>query len=369
MEKKYKVVLRSDSALRIKENGGTINLDFNLHDIKANCFFSDIVEVHDGIKIHRHMQVEVDIIEKDINIAIEKAERFSDFLLANASFSSNALVSTPKVHIAYDITPELSERELVQYFYDIELPQKAKRNIEFFNFDLLLKKQMKYKRSDRISRAIRWYRKYLSEEDILDRFNYLWVALESLNPLLSRKYNLHAMIQRCPECKYEREVPSAIGIKHIFHSYFKNSENLYNEVNDTRVGLVHSTKNISKLAENAERLITDMERAVRKSILLLLEIDFNKNKNWFIEPLTNIPRVYAKVACTIIEPDPDQLINKGQHPHFKYEGIIIKRKKEPNGKLTCDFEIKLTKIFKAEYRKQYVDFYSPEGIKVDIKSI
>src|SRR3990170_9091944 len=98
MRKKYKVVVRVNSSLRIKDEGGRMDLDFNAGQIKARCIFRDIVKDEYGTKIHKYIQVEVELFAENINLACQLAANITDFFLSLASFSSGASVSIPKVH-------------------------------------------------------------------------------------------------------------------------------------------------------------------------------------------------------------------------------------------------------------------------------
>lgn len=367
MGKKYMIVLRADSSLRITKEGGTASIDVKTADTQAKVYFSDILEEHHGIKTHKHTQIEVELYEDTIDIATQKATNIANFFLGLASFSSGAAISTPKIHIAYETTPNVEDREFIQFFYNFGIPNTAKRDLDFDKFNLLLKKDKSFAGNNRLMRAIRWYRTSLLEPDKLNRFSHIWVALESLNPLIKDKFDISSDIEECTNCGYKKSSHTAIGIKYLITNYLDNGESIYKEAVNTRNGVVHGYIQLDQLLTSAEKLIPEIEAALKKAILLLLDIPIEENESWFKKPLTNLPRLYVRAGCLIHQPNVHELGKEGQHPHFKDEYLVINSQQEPDGKTKFTFNMSLTPFFNGSYTPQFMDAYGPEeGVSIEI---
>jgi len=360
MKKEYTVVLRADSALRIKDNGGKLNFEFNWGDLHAKCCFADILSEEYETKIHKFIQIEVDLCDDDINNAIQNARDIADFFFSICCFATNASVSPPEVHLAYDKSAGEEHRQFIQYFYDIGLSVKAKRDLEREYLNLLLEKIGPYAKKERIGRALRWYRKSLLEEDLLDRFNSIWFALESLDPLLREKYSLMSDYRKCENCGHEMKIPTTVGINYLFSEFIVDGNNLYGKAKEARNGLFHGFRSINSIIQDAKELIPNMEKAVKKALLLLLEIAYGEDEKWFLNPLTNIPKIYMRVGCTIDEPDIYKLTANKRHPHFKDQHIIINSREDSFGKVTFTSKVELTKEFDGEFTPGDIEIYGPE---------
>jgi hypothetical protein len=101
-------------------------------------------------------------------------------LLDQFALAVGAPVSDARIEKVYDITPNAATREIWQFFYSpIE-----KVGSQISPPDLLEKLIFGFfkGRKAEILRSVHWFRLSLREVEPLDRFTYLWIGLESLNP-------------------------------------------------------------------------------------------------------------------------------------------------------------------------------------------
>jgi hypothetical protein len=91
--------------------------------------------------------------------------------------------------LGYDISDGISERDFIQFFYEIPIsrPQIADLEMYYYHYEAVW--GYEGNKRDRLYRSIRWFRKVLNEDDPLDQFLALWQGLETLNPVLADHYD------------------------------------------------------------------------------------------------------------------------------------------------------------------------------------
>ena len=382
-KKKYQVVTKVDSSVKTADSGKRIELTYNLPDTPVLCVFSDNYFVDEsGTEFHKETYVEVTIEADNINEAIEKSNAIANFFLTTISWTEKTNINRTYVHLAYDVTLGITDREFVQFFYNLNLPP-AKRKLETDRLEKILHNLQGNEFEDRLVRAMDWFRKYMTEENELDKFVNLWTALEALNNPIVKKFDV-TYDKALPEAiipKYifllrktflgHRPPPKEIiGIRYLFENHVADGKKLYQNIRKTRVGLLHGFEKISTLVSEARQLNQQLEYAVTKAILLLLDMPPEEHTDWMKKPLTNLPLPYIKVGALLHESNPKMLGKSGQHPHFKDERIILSTDTKADGSTTMSLKNELKPEFGcSSYTPRFVEMYGPdEGYTAKIET-
>ena len=367
----YRVLLFADSAIRIGK-GVELQSTFISLDGTVECKFTDVIVHEYGIDVHKGIQstVTVKTDNSDINKVIKIASGIADAFLTFASFCGAATVSPLKIYLAYDITPGISDREFVQFIYNIKLPSMAKRTLLIERYQALIASLQNHKNMKRLGRAMRWYRKATLESDKLERFSNLWFGLESLNKPFIDKYNVQPLTATCPECSFERTISTAVGIRYFMTEYIDNGEALYKKCIDIRNGLIHGYKELDSLENDVESLTLVIEEALAKGLLLLLEVPVEEHDKWIRASISYTALPYIKAVAILHEPVVEKLETSGSRPHFAADHVIVTAKQEPDESTKYTVKSSLQPKFNCSYTPQYVELYGPqEGAKMIITSL
>ncbi len=214
----------------------------------------------DGLGIDAHVE----------STTIDKAIIDCGFLAAlvvNATtFASGAEASAPTFLLAYDASQSSGERELV---CDTWLgPVFNFRLLELELFAPIVQTLFKLvpgakgskedvQRFKRIDRCLKWFRKGLGENTVIDEFAAYWTALETLDSLIRRERKISLACKKCGKtvdrCNHcGEEIPPATtavnsldGIRFIFENVGLDNK-LLNEIRRIRGGLLHGGKSLGR---------------------------------------------------------------------------------------------------------------------------
>lgn len=359
-DKKYIVILRANASVRIKDTEGVAEVSFRGKNSDYKLTISDQFQEIQNVKIHSFLQIEFELNHTDIEQAILEAVNFSNFILSLFCFVSSAEVSPAKVHIAYDITSDSTDREHVQYVYLDTIPISNKRNIKYENFDMIFNSFLKHHRSDRIGRAIIWYRKSLKETDDVGKFSALWIGFEALNPLLASKLDSQKDKYRCISCGHETNKNSAIGIKDFIMRDLEEGDTIYKDLSTMRNSIVHSSKNLVDINNDAKNLLPKFYKVFKEAVLFLLDINYRLDEDWFVNDLTSTPNFYIKHKCIIHQKDLIKLKINNLHPHFNGGIEITDAGTKPNGDKSFTLQNKLVPVFNGGYTTVVVETWGNE---------
>jgi hypothetical protein len=99
----------------------------------------DIVSLLDDVPVHRGIELSVLTEGSDIDDAIARAFSNADTLLTVLSASSRAPAEPLRPFVGFDVSPDLVERTLVQWFPDLDYPI-GKTPVPQAAFDALLQR-------------------------------------------------------------------------------------------------------------------------------------------------------------------------------------------------------------------------------------
>ncbi len=264
----------------------------------SDGFNSEIVirdqkeESTDGTVFHRGLKAKIDISGDNVGSASEQAKDQLQAILSMATFQSNATVKDIYLKLGYEITPDSETTEFLQVEYWNGDLLKKKRSLDMQRLPILVEKIFQ-NQEERVSRAGRWYRKGLMEEDPFDRFSSFWIGLESINKPLMILLGEEPEIRNCSSCNAPYEAPTVKGVRAIFKTYSNNGLEDFRFCRGLRVRLQHGAENLSLALQQVEKGSELCRKMLRIGIYLLLGLtkveDFSEDQ----VPIYNVyyPRV------------------------------------------------------------------------------
>jgi len=243
----------------ISSNSGNVSIRIN------NINTIDLI----GKEFSKRLSIIAEIDADDILSAVGKCMYFSEQILDKIAMEVGMPVDELKVLIAFEVVKNGEVVELVKFDYDA-IDKIGSKALNLTRFDSIIRSST----NDRINRAMHWYRKALNETDILDIFSYLWICLETLNPLFKDKYPDAYEISKCEKCNYEKRNVYTAPLKMFFKDILDNVQ-LYSTARKIRQGIVHGFEDIGNIQKNVIEIIDDLGTACRKAIIYLLGMDFS----------------------------------------------------------------------------------------------
>lgn len=317
---RYMVVLSAKPATRLKE-GEVIHLTFERPDGKKNeIVIKNLIERDEaGTDIPIGLLFRVKQYAESLDDAVKEAASLADGVVSFMTLATGVGIPVVREGLAYDITPNIEDREFIQFFHDLPLKSPSRRELPPKFFLELMNKIIKnpdQKTVERMRRAVRWYRMGVLATDVFDKFNCFWIGLECLNPLLQRSFKVSDDPIHCPNCGHEWvATPTTSGIRKFILTAFSAEKRLYRRMKDLRISVMHGREELIKFISEARELSPLTELALVKAILYLLEIDFPKDleKN----TISNVVPFKAAIEGTLHGSDIDKLGPPNEDPHLE----------------------------------------------------
>jgi len=244
------------------------------------------------------LDITAELKAEDKDKAIEKANGWVSGLLGIASFVSNVGIPPMRAETAYAISPEMEERDFMQFFYDLPLPTKSSGKlrtgllVKFFG--KLLDENTRY--NDRIQRSIASYHKSIIQTNPVDQFVAIWFGLEALNQPLKEVTGAAGEVGRCRHCHHQYPVQTMSGVKQ-FTKNVNGDTLLYDKARKMRVVIMHSTEDISPLMGEIRELVVPLRVLLRKAVFSLLGFKYPSRKRE--KPVTNMIPFYTAIEGKI----------------------------------------------------------------------
>lgn len=265
--KKYRVFAEVQSYSILPRNA-IIEADIISNEGKMRLKIKNINAVDlIGKEFSKRLSIIAEIEADDILTAVGTCRFFSDQILDKIALEVGMQVEDLKIIKAFQLVGKGEDVEFVKFDYDV-LDKIGSRVLNLARFDRIVKGIS----NDRLNRAMHWYRKALKETDLLDVFSYLWICLETLNPLFKEKYPNAYEISKCDKCNFEKVNVSTAPLKMFFKDILDNAQ-LYSKARSIRQSIVHGFEDIAVIQKKVIDLVDDLGIACRKAIFYLLEID------------------------------------------------------------------------------------------------
>jgi hypothetical protein len=101
----------------------TWRIDMNLDDVISKIQVHDIVDVENEIPRHVGLEIEIVTSASDIDAALQSTDRLAGTVVSLLSAAARAYAPPLQPFVAYEITPETTERSHIQWFRVPALPR------------------------------------------------------------------------------------------------------------------------------------------------------------------------------------------------------------------------------------------------------
>lgn len=365
--KKYTVLFSIKPAVRLEPKLGTIELNFEEKEYPKKVVISRIEEKISGSKIQSGLQLRVFVFAKNIEGAIKEAKSFADGIASAITLASGVGLDVPSESVAYEITPNVSERDFVQVFYD---PFRITVSRRTLNHDLLIQILDHFMKSEsditeRIGRSIRWYRMGAFTPDVFDRFNCFWIGLEALNPILQKMFNVKDDKTRCPKCEYEWvSTPTVSGIRLFVQKKVPEGKKLYKRFRELRINLMHCKERFERLHAEATELTPKIGEVLFRAICYILEIEQWETAT-YNGLLLKVP-IRLELEAMLINGETEALGPDGKDPFFELTYVAAPKVSNDGMTFTGKPEFTARLNPKVKWRPREVRFYGDPEVKGSI---
>lgn len=245
----------------------TISINFE----NDNSISTTNIELTNKLKISADVYYEAQFKEDEIMEVISLFTTEVNKVMDKLSFVSAMPISDFRLTKCYDVTEGLEVRKFIQFDYN-SIEKIGSRQIDLGNFDKFMESfsRLNKKINPRVERAIHWYSKAIKEEDNLDRFSYVWIAFEALNPYFQEYYNVLEE-SKCSECGFVREFKGSASLKKFFELEVNNVD-LYSKSRRIRNELQHSFKDINTISLKILDLEDELLSSLRQALVFVIDI-------------------------------------------------------------------------------------------------
>ncbi len=269
----YRAWLFAESALSM---GSPRRVRFRDHEV----LIADRLQHREPVRrdVHLGLWFRVDVEAQEptagMAIAFQVASLASDLM----SLSHAVATHSPQPHVIMDTVASSPDRQFVQFFRDLPSPVQQKRIFKEAQFRPILESgsvPQTVDEQNRVRRALHLLRRSYVETDPMDQFQDIWVALESINPLITIKFHLPSTVSGplCQNCGTRiRVAESSAGIKYSVMSLAGETEEQWKVLKRTRRDVVHGLGSNADLGLAVSRVIESARVGLICGLLELLEI-------------------------------------------------------------------------------------------------
>ncbi len=330
-EKEFTVVLRGSSAVYTPSKKG-----FEINNFPSSAglvninFRSRWIQKNENTKVPGDLWIEVKGKGKNLYESLAPFANAGGALIPILSISANAAINDPELELAYDSSPQSSERDYFQHYVPPESGEihilrqiKSKETID------LIESLSRSVNAERINRAINHYRLSLS----FWRFGketfslaHLWMALEAL----TRSRIKRELTQR--SLKTNQDLAGVLGtqvdeldptVKREL--ILKGDQECYSKSKKASDGFEHGFLEFEEIQELATDTRTKMAQYIRDEIFNQLELNENTfkilTKEPFEKPLGYWP-VVKNIRGKLLGNNPELALEGNEYPIFRWSPTI-----------------------------------------------
>jgi hypothetical protein len=324
----YRVVLATRTSFNFKQSFNEYSFDLKVYKVMLRKIISEVDQKISGIKYGFFIEIELETM--DINSAISRAYDISELFLSMMSLETGVETYRSTLILAYDITEGISERDFIQFFYDLPLSRPQQADLEIYTTHLEAVLIYNGDQKERLHRSIRWLRKGINEDDPLDQFLALWQGLETLNTLLAAHFNCEnagkeTIKQKCVKTGelFYSERTTKQGLEKLVYEV-ELDKSIWKKINRTRNSISHGYAQLAGLYDDSIRLSPYLAKLLHEGISLILGFEVDEK---VVKHLENIAPLKVGetciVECKLLEKDLNKLGSSYNHPFFISENEVI----------------------------------------------
>jgi len=295
-------------------------------------------KTQDGHELQIGWIILTDISAENKDAAIKETGGLIDGILSSACLITGISFEVVKPELVYNIDKKTTN-EFMQLFDSEIIPSRRKLNDEFF-IELLekIRNPPMKEYSDRIVRAIRWYRMgTLITDDVLTSYDCFWKGLESLNKPLADLLNAPETYFICSKCGKETKQSTTLGIKKFMIDNYPDGETLYRKYRGFRVSIVHSTKKIIDILPEVTSSYQNLAGILYDAIMFLLEIKMEKTYDSILDHKMRIA-----LEGFLLKNNGEELLYAKKDPYLSPKDIQVLTVNELDNDVTLSYNAELS---------------------------
>lgn len=335
-----------------------VKWNFNFPVLKARLSLADRVKRTNGVRLHAGIDIDTILEGEYENNATNLSDSIVDTFICLLSFTTVAHCEPARLesHVVLKNDGKSHGEFLVYPYSEADIikgtPRKIDKNITNTIFEAYGKSHYK----DRIIRSISWFRKCLQEENNIDQFISLWIALEVVKHILRRK--LKRKIGKANEWD---------GIRDIFKNQIPDID--FNDIKEGRKEILHGYKEITHdLLERIRKYLEPMRKAVIYSVCNVLEVEneiaenivMNTPRRLFNDPVVTFKGEFENLPVNdqdLFKKYPEMRITK-----LKKQEYFVPETGELDTKFEFDYKARLPKDTKFFIKKKQISIESELGL-------
>ncbi len=376
MPNRYRVVLHGRPAARLPDKTN-IHLNFPSEERgMVTVLINELRQDFNGVDVPVGLIFDTDVSAETMDQAMIEANKTADGVASFVTLVTGVGIPLIKPVQCMEVTEGKTERDHIQFFDDIPVAEASRHVLDptsfinvFEKYSNLADKEV----TERVARAVRWYRQGTIKADPFDRFASYWIGLEAVNQALQDSLGVVERSERCKTCGY-KPVSTTLGIKEFTRVNFDDSGKLFTSLRRQRGKIVHSNNPLSAMVGDVQELTPSLGKILFAAINYLCGIP----PPWTFpkEILTNSnPARAALVSKVVSEKAEDAFLDDGKFPYWTavhkleslehrsdekttatttttFTAVIGKNARFTTGKLRAygegESEVKVTKASKTE---------------------
>jgi hypothetical protein len=308
----------SYGAIGIREDFPTIRMDRGDHE-RVLRLTSETETDAVGNRVQKRVRATVDLQAADLDEAIELGIGMAEEAMDIASFVTGAASGSVEPWVAYETTPNLSERPFRQYLRpENGLPESVTRPVAIEEFRRIYTAKTKLVGQQRwlaLSNAMFWFDRACEETKPVHRYVAMWLALESLEAPLAKVFQSKPETGKCNACGAGYKRQSAVGIRDLFQRVENKTSFSFREARDLRVAIMHATRTLYHVNEQARAYLPHLRVVFEHGIRTLLDIGDQAGSSHSTLLPVRIP-VFMTIEAVLMGQAASSMGLNGEEPHY-----------------------------------------------------
>jgi len=243
---------------------GPRSIVYNIPNRNASISIFDSLSAdkRHGIATSNGLAIHILLDAEDLDDAVAMAKDITEVLLSTLAFASLSECPPAEWRRAYEATSGLTSRRYRQHF-SYHVPGTMQQIASEIYTGVF--KSIDPLPDERLIRAMTWFRRGLSQDNVYDELIYYWTAFETLNGLLEAAL---------PEPACKREPKLGKGILRYFVTHLSYDTDGYWVLKDTRNDIIHGLVPLSReLTDKVRTQLPELRRSCIAALCFLLGIE------------------------------------------------------------------------------------------------
>lgn len=272
-------------------NGSAQGFRLHVGDVPVTVVARTLVECDEHGWHYRGLRFTLATDCESVDRAAAVFETALQTVMGLISVTTSAEPGRLRLHLIYEEAKEGEQGELIVYGFGRH-SELTLRKVYWTHLSPLFvfMSAADESTSRRLETAFRWFGRAVEQGDPVDRFTSFWVALESLNVLLERKWGLEPEDRTCPHCDESLGKRHALyGIERLLRSIPEGGADFERRVRKLRNGILHGYEDLRVIAAAAAELSDGLGTATLRAIANVCGWNQDVENNFARSPLPAPP--------------------------------------------------------------------------------